>query len=94
MGWLISCIENNYKDPVNVLEGSQEKAEIVNEISDYMDTHKNDIAEKYWEKITEKDDFLKFLKYMNMTRDSMEIIYEDPTERVDMYINWKKGIVI
>ena len=29
-----------------------------------------------------------------MTRDSMEIIYEDPTERVDMYINWKKGIVI
>ena len=24
----------------------------------------------------------------------MEIIYEDPTERVDMYINWKKGIVI
>ena len=39
---------------MNVLEGSQEKAEIVNEISDYMDTHKNDIAEKYWEKITEK----------------------------------------
>ena len=94
MGWLISCNENDYKDPVNVLEGSHEKAEIVNELSDYMDTQKNNIAEKYWEKIIEKDDFVKFLKYMNMTRDSLEIIYEDPTERVDMYINWKKGMVI
>ena len=29
-----------------------------------------------------------------MTRGFNGDYYEDPTERVDMYINWKKGIVI
>ena len=89
MGWLLKCIEGGWSEPVEVVAGSDKKANIIKEA-------KNDMASPefqkiMWEKLTQKDDFPDFLEYIKLSRNAFESIYEDPKERAEVYADWKTG---
>lgn len=52
-------------------------------------TDKESVKLDMWERITLKSDFLIFLNEYNITKKQLEIVY-DITDRIDMYVNWKK----
>lgn len=62
VAWMISAIKNEYEKPVEVVEGSQEKAERVKKIKENMDERKEVLAEEIWNKFKEKENFNDFVK--------------------------------
>lgn len=62
VAWMISAIKNEYEKPVEVVEGSQEKAERVKKIKESMDERKQLLAEELWDKFKEKENFNDFIK--------------------------------
>lgn len=62
VAWMISAIKNEYEKPVEVVEGSQEKAERVKKIKENMDERKEVLAEEIWNKFKEKENFDDFVK--------------------------------
>ena len=62
VAWMISAIKNEYEKPVEVVEGSQEKAERVKKIKENMDERKEILAEEIWNKFKEKENFNDFVK--------------------------------
>ena len=59
---MISAIKNEYEQPVEVVEGSQEKAERVKKIKESIDERKEVLAEEIWNKFREKENFNDFVK--------------------------------
>lgn len=62
IAWMISAIKNEYEQPVEVVEGSQEKAERVKKLKEGMDKKKQLLAEELWDKFKEKENFNDFIK--------------------------------
>ena len=62
VAWMISAIKNEYEQPVEVVEGSQEKAERVKKIKESIDERKEVLAEEIWNKFKEKENFNDFVK--------------------------------
>ena len=62
VAWMISAIKNEYEQPVEVVEGSQEKAERVKKIKESIDERKEVLAEEIWNKFREKENFNDFVK--------------------------------
>ena len=62
VAWMISAIKNEYEQPVEVVEGSQEKAERVKKLKEGMDKKKQLLAEELWDKFKEKENFNDFIK--------------------------------
>ena len=62
VAWMISAIKNEYEQPVEVVEVSQEKAERVKKIKESIDERKEVLAEEIWNKFKEKENFNDFVK--------------------------------
>lgn len=62
VAWMISAIKNEYEQPVEVVEGSQEKVERVKKIKESIDERKEVLAEEIWNKFKEKENFNDFVK--------------------------------
>lgn len=89
VGWIISCIENNYSSPIEVVSGSKEKAEYINDAKKQVNSP--DLQLRVWNKITQKDDFKDFLNHVGFSQEAIEAVYENPRERAEMYADWKVG---
>lgn len=87
MGWIISCIKNGYEMPVSVVEGSKEQAEKIEKISERKDDL--DVQNRVWEKFKQKDDFKEFLKDSGLTEEMIELAYDNPRDRMELYTDWK-----
>lgn len=89
VGWIISCIENNYSEPIAVIDGSKDRATYIEEIKE--EVANPTIQLRVWHKITQKDDFQDFLNHVGFSQEAIEAVYEDPRERAEMYADWKVG---
>ncbi|MCO7152001.1 hypothetical protein NIA73_00275 [Anaerobutyricum hallii] len=54
VAWMIAAIKNEYEKPIEVVEGSQEKAEKVNKIKESVNEKRNSLAEELWDKFKKK----------------------------------------
>ena len=93
MGYLVSCIRNRYFEvnPVNVIEGSHEKAIIIDDIIE--SSHSDETKKKVWESTKKKDDFDAFLTYEEVRKNISLIELDEilsPSEAVAEYISWVK----
>jgi len=91
VGWIISCIKGKYEQPTEVIQGSSEKADTVNNLKTEIDNNEADIAERIWRKIKNKEDYIEFIAYLNskgIKENTLDVVY-DTNERIDLYTNWK-----
>ncbi len=91
VGWIISCIKGKYEQPTEVIQGSSEKADTVNNLKTESDNNEADIAERIWRKIKNKEDYIEFIAYLNskgIKENTLDVVY-DTNERIDLYTNWK-----
>ena len=91
VGWIISCIKGKYEQPTEVIQGSSEKADTVNNLKTEIDNNEADIAERIWSKIKNKEDYIEFIAYLNskgIKENTLDVVY-DTNERIDLYTNWK-----
>lgn len=99
VGWMIAAIKNNYEKPIEVIKGSQEKAEKAQNIRKEIDLKKETLAEELWEKFKKKEDFTDFVADIeNMTGLSF-YFYDTMTpanEKNQCYAKWmvEKGTLI
>lgn len=91
VGWIISCIKGKYEQPTEVIQGSSEKADTVNNLKTEIENNEADIAERIWSKIKNKEDYIEFIAYLNskgIKENTLDVVY-DTNERIDLYTNWK-----
>lgn len=91
VGWIIACIKGKYEQPTEVIQGSSEKADTVNNLKTEIDNNEADIAERIWSKIKNKEDYIEFIAYLNskgIKENTLDVVY-DTNERIDLYTNWK-----
>lgn len=62
VGWMIAAIKNGYEEPIEVVEGSQEKAERTKAIKEGVEKKKETLAEDLWQKFKMKDNFNDFIR--------------------------------
>jgi hypothetical protein len=90
MGWLISYIKSGGYHQTEVLNGSHEESVMVSHIQ--QSSRKDDVAEKVWERIKEKDDFPLFQAFLSdngLTVDELETVYSC-NRRNKIYFSWKQ----
>ena len=90
MGWIIDYIEGNFSDPIEVVSGSSEKAEKIKELKEEVEKNKPSIQQSAWEKTKSKEDFSEFIESLGIPVEQFEELYDDVSERIDLYIQWKK----
>ncbi len=92
MAYLVSAVRENYKPGVEVLDGSAEKAEAINNIMKAVEEKKDELDASIWNKMKARDDFFGFMDYLDGKGYSLEIIEEfyPVTERVQLFMKWKK----
>lgn len=88
IGWILKCVENGYEE-VAVVSGSAETAERIQNLQ--REIHSDEVQRNVWEKVKNKDDFPKFLDFINLPLEQYEYIYDSISERVEMYYDWKTG---
>ncbi len=95
MGWLISHIRGDYSEPIEVVEGSAEAAQQINEVKADYDNHKEEIGYSVWEKKKNDEEFKDFLTFLNknegLTLEDFELIFPTNKERLAQFIEWKKN---
>ncbi len=87
IGWMRTCIKNNYRKPVETMKGSTERVEVFHEYK--KQSSKIDFQETVWNKLKERDDFKEFLSEIGYSAETLEMAYIDPKERVSLYTEWK-----
>ena len=90
MGWIIDYIEGNFSDPIEVVSGSSEKAEKIKELKEEVEKNMPSIQQSAWEKTKSKEDFSEFIESLGIPVEQFEELYDDVSERIDLYIQWKK----
>ena len=88
---MIAAIKNQYEKPIEVVEGSQEKAEKVNEIKESIDERRNSLAEELWDKFKKKENFDKFIQAVETETGLSFYFYDTMTpapEKNQQYVRW------
>ncbi len=96
VGYLRTAVREGYKEGVEVLDGSSEKAKRFNSfVQAYEETDKTDLDSNIWLKLKSKDDFFGFLDYLDSKGYDLDMIEDlyNVTERVQLYYKWKRGAV-
>lgn len=94
MGWIISCIKENYQTTGTVTGDSKKAEKLVEVISKVEENTKSGhIQERAWERTKDKEDFPEFVAMLEnngLTLDTLEAIY--PLDEIlQMYADWKVG---
>ena len=95
VAWMNSAIKNEYEKPIEVVEGSQEKAERVKEIAESIDGKKETLAKELWEKFKEKEDFEDFVKMVEKETGLSFYFFDSMTpdqEKNQRYVQWMENI--
>jgi len=88
MGWLVRCIENEYRDAIGVCDGSKEKKAILDNMREI--SHSNETKERVWNKIQQNNDYENFLNQIGCSEQSLLAIY-DTDERISLYTEFRLG---
>ena len=90
IGWILKCIKDEYAEPIEVVEGSAEKAAKIHTLLDGM--HAPEVAERAWARIKNREEYTIFVSYLaeaGISEDMLEYGY-DASEKVNLFFNWKK----
>lgn len=87
-GWIVDAIKNGRATPIEVIDGSAQKADSINSIKDSFNKDKSDTAKSVWEKYKKRDDMQTFLDSQDMTMEEYENAF-DYEKRVARYLKWK-----
>ncbi len=94
VGWMVSCIKNDYEVEIEVIEGSDEHAEEIREFKESYDSNKEAIAQRAWERLKERqDDFEAFAEFVKTSQGLDFVIYDmitSPEEKVKLFTMWIK----
>lgn len=88
IGWIRRCIEDGYAKPIEVMSGSIDTAKNIKALE--RDLHSNNVKQGAWERITRRADFEEFLESTGYTYTQFEVVYSDPEEKLEMYVEWKQ----
>lgn len=91
VAWMIAAIKNQYEKPIEVVEGSQEKAEKVNEIKESIDERRNSLAEELWDKFKKKENFSEFVQAIELETGLAFYFFDTMTsalEKNQQYVRW------
>ena len=94
MGYIVRCIQHGYyeKPVVAVVDGSCEKAAVINSLRDKA--HNEATKRRVWESTKEKEDFNVFLAYIKEEKNLDFIELNEilsPEEAVEEYVEWVKA---
>ena len=94
MGYLVRCIENRYFEasPVAVVEGSHEKAVVIENIKRHASS--SETKARVWSSTKKKEDFADFLAYEEREKKLSFIELDEimePVDAVEEYISWVKS---
>lgn len=87
VGWIRSCITNGYSEPIEVVEGSKEKADVIREIKKQV-TADDAVKEQVWNRIRNKEDYPRFLESTGLSEETISLVYEDIAARISLYTDW------
>lgn len=93
VGWMICAIKEGYTKPIEVINGSQEDAEIYHKMREEMKDRQKDNAEKLWKKHQKNIRFNDFITYIEAEKDLSFYFYDrmkDVEEKNRDYIKWLK----
>lgn len=94
VGWIRTYIKNKgYDQPIEVVQGSSERAEVLNDIVKEKNDNSESIAIKVWEKTKQKEefgDFITFIEKHHLNITTLETIYTYE-ELVQMFADYKLG---
>lgn len=91
VAWMIAAIKNQYEKPIEVVEGSQEKAEKVNKIKESIDERRNSLAEELWDKFKKKENFSEFVQAIELETGLAFYFFDTMTsapEKNQQYVRW------
>ena len=92
MGWIIKYIEAGGYEDVATINGDHERAVVVENFQKDYEQHIDETATRVWIKAKTKPDIEQFIKALNIKSiEDFELIYDDPSEAYQMYIDWKKA---
>ena len=92
MGWIIKYIEAGGYEDVATINGDHERAVVVENFQKDYEQHIDETATRVWNKAKTKPDIEQFIKALNIKSiEDFELIYDDPSEAYQMYIDWKKA---
>lgn len=89
MGWMRSAIRGEYRENIETVKGSRESAEAMKSL--HEDSYQFATQERVWKKTQEKPDFADFLDAIGYSLETLNLIYESPREKVELYADWKIG---
>lgn len=87
-GWITDTLKNGRAKRIEIIDGSKEKADIIQGISDAVHNNEKDIAKKVWLKYKENDEFKEFLNQQDMTMEEYENAFSYE-KRVSRYLAWR-----
>ena len=88
VAWIKSCIINEYAEPIEVVNGSQEIAENYRDLQERV--HAEETKNSVWNSIKNKPDFNDFLSFIEFeTAEKYEICIPDTSKRINDYVQWK-----
>ena len=89
MGWMRAAIRDQYVESRPVARGSEKLAAAQKELQE--ESHQYATQERVWKKTQEKPDFADFLREIGYSLETLDLIYESPREKVELYADWKVG---
>lgn len=91
IGWMVSAIRNEYEAPIEVVAGSQKKAEQIKAIKEGVEKKKETLAEDLWTKFKEKDNFNDFIRDIEKETGLSFYFYDSMTSAIEKnqkYVSW------
>lgn len=87
MGWMRAAIRGDYQENVEMSRGSSAEAKAVRNLQE--EANHQSTQERVWKRTQEKEDFGDFLLELGYSLENLELIYDSPKEKVQLYLDWK-----
>lgn len=94
IGWMVAAIKNEYEAPIEVVTGSQEKAERTKAIKEGVERKKETLAEDLWQKFKKKDNFNDFIRDVEKETGLSFYFYDTMTSAIEKnqrYVRWMES---
>ena len=93
VGWIVRCIERGGYEDINIINGSHERAVIIENVQKEYEKNFDETAARYWNKCKSRDDYPEFIAYLESKGEHIEtwdMLYSD-SEKSQHFVDWLKA---